>query len=85
MTRISATKASVWLLVAVLAALPAPLFAQSQSAGGAIEGTVTDESGGVLPGATVTVRNRPPASCARPRPTPRASSARRCCRSAPTR
>jgi outer membrane receptor protein involved in Fe transport len=58
MSRISALKAFVWLLAAGLAALPAPLFAQAQSAGGAIEGTVTDESGAVLPGATVTVRNQ---------------------------
>ena len=57
MTRISAMKASVWVLLAVLAALPVPLLAQAQSAGGAIEGTVTDESGAVLPGATVTVRH----------------------------
>ncbi len=42
----------------VLSVLLAPLaFAQSQSAGGAIEGTVTDESGAVLPGAGVTLRN----------------------------
>jgi outer membrane receptor protein involved in Fe transport len=47
------------LLVVVLAALLAPAaFAQSQAAGGAIQGTVTDESGAVLPGAAVTVRNQ---------------------------
>src|SRR6187431_893312 len=40
------------------ALLPLPLRAQSQVAGGEIEGTVRDESGGVLPGATVTVRNQ---------------------------
>ncbi len=33
------------------------LLAQSQAAGGAIEGTVTDDSGAVLPGVTVNVRN----------------------------
>ena len=44
------------VLVLCLAA-PAALRAQSQAAGGTIEGTVTDQSGGVLPGATVTVRN----------------------------
>ena len=38
-------------------ALPGALRAQSQAAGGTIEGTVTDESGAVLPGAAVTVRN----------------------------
>ena len=36
-------------------ALAAPAFAQSQAANGAIEGTVTDTSGAVLPGVTVTV------------------------------
>ena len=36
-------------------ALSAPAFAQSQAANGSIEGTVTDSSGGVLPGVTVTV------------------------------
>lgn len=46
------------LLAAVLALAPSDLRAQAQSAGGAIEGTVTDESGAVLPGATVTVRNQ---------------------------
>lgn len=37
--------------------LTAPALAQSQGANGAIEGTVTDSSGGVLPGVTVTVTN----------------------------
>jgi predicted S18 family serine protease len=36
-------------------ALASPAFAQSQAANGAIEGTVTDSSGGVLPGVTVTI------------------------------
>src|SRR5262245_28604832 len=43
------------LLLFVLA--PWSALAQSQATGGAIEGVVSDESGGVLPGATVTVRN----------------------------
>jgi hypothetical protein len=44
------------LLSAMLSlALSAPAFAQSQAANGSIEGTVTDSSGGVLPGVTVTV------------------------------
>ncbi len=43
--------------LALAVALPAPLLAQSQVAGGAIEGTVTDAQGGVLPAATVTLRN----------------------------
>src|SRR5437899_3437454 len=38
-------------------ALAAPAFAQSQAANGSIEGTVTDSSGAVLPGVTVTVTN----------------------------
>jgi hypothetical protein len=37
--------------------LAAPAFAQSQGANGAIEGTVVDSSGGVLPGVTVTITN----------------------------
>jgi hypothetical protein len=37
--------------------LTAPAFAQSQGANGAIEGTVSDSSGGVLPGVTVTISN----------------------------
>jgi hypothetical protein len=37
--------------------LTAPAFAQSQGANGAIEGTISDSSGGVLPGVTVTVTN----------------------------
>jgi carboxypeptidase family protein/TonB-dependent receptor-like protein len=37
--------------------LAAPVLAQSQAANGTIEGTVFDSSGGVLPGATVTITN----------------------------
>jgi outer membrane receptor protein involved in Fe transport len=36
---------------------PVPVLAQSQSSGGSIEGTVTDESGAVVPAAMVTIRN----------------------------
>ena len=32
-----------------------PVFAQSQAANGSIDGTVSDASGGVLPGVTVTI------------------------------
>ena len=42
-------------VVSLLSALPAR--AQSQATGGSIEGVIADESGGVLPGVTVTVRN----------------------------
>jgi hypothetical protein len=38
-------------------ALAIPAWAQSQAANGAIEGTVSDTSGGVLPGVTVTMTN----------------------------
>ena len=53
---------AVWVAVSLalglgLFASPPPATAQSQAAGGAIEGTVTDQSGGVLPGVTVSVRN----------------------------
>src|SRR5215468_7680981 len=48
---------SALVCLAVLSALPRPVFAQA-FAGGAIQGTVTDESGAVLPAAAVTVRNQ---------------------------
>ena len=45
-------------LVFVLAlALAIPAGAQSQAANGSIEGTITDTSGAVLPGVSVTVMN----------------------------
>jgi len=37
--------------------LSVPAWAQSQAANGAIEGTIIDSSGGVLPGVTITVTN----------------------------
>src|SRR5687768_2193607 len=48
---------AAFLLCVVLLSVPSA-SAQSQVAGGEIEGTVRDESGGVLPGATVTVLNQ---------------------------
>jgi hypothetical protein len=52
---------SLWrvsLLVCVLAVLAvSPILAQSQATTGVIEGTVVDPNGGVLPGATVTLKN----------------------------
>jgi hypothetical protein len=46
------------LLVALLAfAVAATAVAQSQAANGSIEGTITDTSGGVLPGVAVTITN----------------------------
>ena len=47
-----------YILSALLSlSLTTPAFAQSQGANGAIEGTVSDTSGGVLPGVTVTITN----------------------------
>ena len=47
-----------YILSAILSlSVAAPAFAQSQAINGTIEGTVTDTSGGVLPGVTVTVVN----------------------------
>src|ERR1700730_9565564 len=47
-----------YILSALLSlSLTAPAFAQSQAANGAIEGTISDSSGGVLPGVTVTITN----------------------------
>ena len=43
--------------VLLLLLVPAFLFAQSQATTGVIEGVVTDPSGGVLPGVTVTIHN----------------------------
>ena len=45
------------LVLALLFLVPILLFAQSQATTGVIEGTVTDSTGGVLPGVTVTLRN----------------------------
>jgi outer membrane receptor protein involved in Fe transport len=46
------------LFLSALLAPLAPARAQSQATGGEIEGTVADETGGVLPGVTVTIRNQ---------------------------
>lgn len=43
--------------LAVLVFLPILAFGQSQATTGVIEGTVTDATGGVLPGVTITLRN----------------------------
>jgi outer membrane receptor protein involved in Fe transport len=47
---------SLFLLAILLA--PALAFAQAEAAGGAIQGTVTDTTGAVLPGVALTVRNQ---------------------------
>jgi outer membrane receptor protein involved in Fe transport len=51
------SKALIPVGLALIVALPVAARAQSLAAGGAIEGTVTDESGGVLPGVNLTIRN----------------------------
>ena len=45
------------LIVVVTLLVSSVLLAQSQATTGVIEGTVADQSGGVLPGVTVTLRN----------------------------
>jgi hypothetical protein len=45
------------LALILFASAPLAVHAQSLAAGGAIEGTITDESGAVLPGVNVTIRN----------------------------
>ena len=45
------------LVLALLSLSAGAAAAQSQAANGTIEGTITDASGGLLPGVTVTVRN----------------------------
>ncbi len=47
-----------WIFVLLaLGVLTLPLFAQSSATTGAIEGTVFDATGGVLPGVTITLKN----------------------------
>jgi outer membrane receptor protein involved in Fe transport len=46
------------VVLAVALAVPASVVAQGQAAGGVIQGTMTDESGAILPGVAVTVRNQ---------------------------
>src|ERR1700733_3204669 len=48
---------TVILLAALLQAVACPLFAQSAGNSGTIAGTVTDASGAVIPGTTVTIEN----------------------------
>lgn len=59
MSRIAAvsTRVAAWAVVAVLGLGSTWAFAQSQAINGTIEGTISDTSGGVLPGVTVTVTN----------------------------
>src|SRR5579862_8271699 len=46
-----------WLLVITLCFMLAPALVLAQTETGAIAGTVTDQTGAVVPGATVTVKN----------------------------
>ena len=46
-----------WLVIAALALVAAPRPAAAQVVGGSIGGTVTDDTGGALPGVTVTITN----------------------------
>jgi outer membrane receptor protein involved in Fe transport len=55
--RVLSSLYALLFLLALVAPL-APAHAQSQVAGGEIEGTVADEAGGVLPGTAVTIRNQ---------------------------
>jgi hypothetical protein len=54
--RTAMQRALLWLLLAAYPAAASPAAAQEFR--GAISGTVTDSTGGVLPGVTVTVANR---------------------------
>src|SRR3954471_5251013 len=55
MTRLHSRVHALPLLLLAFLSFVSPAFAQSQAANGSIEGTVTDPSGGVLPGVVVTV------------------------------
>src|SRR4029453_2818912 len=58
--RETTTPRSIIAVLSVLCSLlmfPLPIRAQSEAAGGSIEGIVTDSSGAVLPGVAVEVRN----------------------------
>src|SRR5262245_37709954 len=48
---------SGWIVLGLVFGLAGSALAQSQITTGVVEGTVSDESGGVLPGAAVEVRN----------------------------
>ena len=70
------------LALAFAAATALPAAAQSTAINGSIEGVITDESGAVLPGVTVTVANldtgdTPRGDYQRERPLPRAAAAAR--------
>ncbi|MBZ5534444.1 MAG: carboxypeptidase regulatory-like domain-containing protein [Acidobacteriia bacterium] len=61
MSRMSETLRTIFCgvtaLLLLIAGSTCPAFAQTESTGGAIQGTVVDPSGGVVPGAQVTARN----------------------------
>ena len=72
------------LALALAAAAALPAAAQSTAINGSIEGVVTDESGAVLPGVTVTVANLDTGDSRVVVTNENASTARRCCRWADT-
>jgi hypothetical protein len=57
MFRAIPAQAAAFVLLALVGLAPTCVFAQSQATNGSIEGTITDGSGAVLPGVTVTVTN----------------------------
>ena len=72
------------LFVLLIAAATAPALLAQSLVSGDLTGTVTDPSGAVVSGATVTLKSVPPAQAARPRPTPMALTDFLCCRREPT-
>jgi len=55
---VCSSRVGAWLIVAALGLVATPRPAAAQVVGGSIGGTVTDDTGGALPGVTVTVTNR---------------------------
>ena len=70
------------ILLIILSTAPRAVLAQDT---GIVTGTVVDTTGQVIPGATVTLTMRPPATRAPPSPTSAASSRSAPCSPAPTR
>ena len=61
MTRVQLSGNSLWILLVIAALIAVTPSLLAQSAGtGALTGTVTDASGGVVPGVTVTLTGEAP-------------------------